>query len=72
MTAEWATITTTAAITAGGDADYCNETIIKMIGTQSLAIDLATLETQNEWASGTAELLEEYTDGYRVYVTMTL
>jgi hypothetical protein len=72
MSEEWATITDSGIIAAGGNADYCNETIIKMIGTDSLAVDLATLVTQNDWASGTDDELILYTDGYRVFVTMTI
>jgi hypothetical protein len=72
MSEEWATITDSTIIAAGGDADYCNETIIKLIGTDSLAVDAATLVSQNGWASGTDDELVEYTDGYRVFVTMTI
>jgi len=69
MTDEWATITDATTIAS---EPICNETIVKMMGTDSLAVDLATLLVQNDWASGTDTLLLDYTDGYRVYVTMTI
>jgi hypothetical protein len=52
MTAYWATITKDTFDSAT-DEKYCNETIVRMIGTNSLATDTENLTLLNGWASGT-------------------